>query len=205
MRKSSKLLFTGMAAAFLMAFAVGTASANHLSISSRLVIIRWTPLRFIAGSNTISCNVTLEGSFHSATIAKVNEALVGHISRGSVNSCTGGSATILNETLPWHVRYAGFTGTLPNITGINLRLISASFRVQPSGSVVCLARSTIENPARGIANENAATHVVRELTAESGAGIPLNGFLCEFAGEGHFEGVGALENGARASVTVTLI
>jgi len=205
MRTSGRTLTLALMASTILAINITTATATHLRASSALAIIRWAPLRFIAGGNTISCNVTLEGSFHSATIAKVNEALIGSISRASVNTCSGGSGTVLAETLPWHVRYSGFTGTLPNITGVTLRVISASFRLQPSGSVACLARSTVENPVRGIINESSTTHSITSMTAEPNVGIPLNGFLCEFSGEGHFEGTGAVENGARASITVTLI
>jgi len=205
MRTRGRTLLLALTATSILAINITTATATHLRSSSSLAIIRWAPLRFIAGSNTISCNVTLEGSFHSATIAKVNEALIGRISRATFNTCTGAGATVLAETLPWHIRYAGFTGTLPDITGINLRLISVSFRLQPSGSVACLGRSTQENPTRVIAQLNSSTHVVTSLVAEPNAGIPLNGFLCEFAGELHFEGAGAVESGARGSVTITLI
>jgi len=205
MRTRGRTFALALMASSILAINITTATAAHLRASSALAIIRWAPLRFIAGSNTASCNVTLEGSFHSATIAKVNEALIGNISRASVNSCTGGSATALAETLPWHVRYSGFTGTLPNITGVKLRIISDSFRVQPSGSTVCLARSTVANPIIGIVTENPTTHSITGMTAEPNAAIPLEGFLCEFAGEGRFEGTGSVENGARGTITVTLI
>jgi hypothetical protein len=205
MRKSSKLLFAGLTAAIVLSMAVASASANRLVVNEKSYRIVWSPLRFIAGGNTVSCNVTLEGSFHSATIRKVERALIGHVTRASVNTCTGGSATVLNATLPWHVQYNGFTGTLPRITGVLLKLVGASFQVQPSGSLACLAATTEERPAKGIAGVEAGT--VTELTAEAAAEIPLRGGggLCAFAGGGHFEGTGTVTKLGGGSLTIKLI
>jgi hypothetical protein len=207
MRKSSKLLFAGMLSALLLSMAVGSASANRLSVNSTLIRIRWTVLNFSAGTNVIRCAVTLEGSFHSGTIRKVERALIGHISRASVSACSGGSATVLQETLPWHLRYGGFTGTLPIIRTLLIQLVNASFAVQPSGSLRCLARTTEAAPARGIANLEAGG-VINSIAAEEGAEIPLNGEggLCRFAGEGHFGGTSNRpDNGSTGSVNITLI
>jgi hypothetical protein len=210
MRKSSKLLFAGLTAAFLMSLAVSSASASHLALNEQRFDAKWSALRFIAGGNTVTCPVTLEGSFHYGTINKVENSLIGHISRASVAnaSCSGGHATVLSATLPWHVQYAGFSGTLPNITEVQLKLIGASFAVQPTGSISCLARTSAEHPARGSVALN-TSHVATTLTAEVNAGIPLTGGLgaCSFAGEGHFEGTTAslTRLGGAGSITVTLI
>jgi len=186
MHKRSKLLLVGLASAMLLALAVSSASASRLSVNEQSWRVVWTPLSFSAGGNVVRCNVTLEGSFHYRTIVKSVGSLIGFITRAIANTCTGGSATVLTNTLPWHVQYGGFTGTLPNIATVRLSLIGASFNVRPSGLVACLARSTTENPARGIATVSGGT--ITKLTAEEGATIPLNGFLCEFAGEGTFSG-----------------
>jgi len=142
MHTRSKLALAGLAATLLMAFAVNSASANHLSVSSQNFRLVWTALTFFGegtGSteNTIICPVTLEGSFHSSTLAKVIGALIGHVTRATVvgTSCTGGRATILQETLPWHVTYEGFSGTLPRITAVRLLLRNtASFSKQTVAS-----------------------------------------------------------------------
>jgi hypothetical protein len=210
MRKTSKLLFAGLAAALLMSMAVSTAAANRLSISSQNFRVVWNPLRFIAGGNTVACAVTLDGSFHSRTIAKVLGSLIGYVNRASVaapEACTGGSATVLTATLPWHVRYAGFTGTLPRLSGVLLDMIGASFQVRPSGSLTCLARSEVNRPARGIVNIESGG-VVTGLTADRTFGIPLTGEFgfCGFGGEGVFEGTGVVTAGANTTrVSVRLI
>lgn len=117
------------ASAVLMATAVGSASAGRLSLSTRTFRVTWTSLEFSESSFGISirCPVTFEGSFHSSTIAKVSGSLIGYITRAPLASsaCTGGSgegAAFGNESLPWHIRYNGFAGTLPNITKVNLRI-----------------------------------------------------------------------------------
>jgi len=206
MRKSSKLLFASLTAALLLATAVGTSSANRLSINERSYTIRWTALRFIAAGNTVTCSVTLEGSFHSATIRKIERLLVGHITRASVAGCSGGSATVLRESLPWHVQYAGFTGRLPAIATVKLLLVGAAFQVQPSGNLACLARTSEARPAVGIAGIEEAGGVT-ELAAEVGAEIPLEGSggLCRFAGAGHFEGTGTPTKLGGGALVIRLI
>jgi hypothetical protein len=213
MRKRSKVLFTGLTAALLLALAVGTASANRLSVSAQDWEARFVSLEFIAGGSTIRCPVTLQGSFHSRTIVKTAHALIGHVSRASVigsagtGACTGGTATVLTATLPWHVTYEFFTGTLPNITGIGLLLIGASFQVQPRESLTCLARTTTTDPALGTVGVSGGR--ATELTADPSAEIPLTGSggLCVFGGEGHFGGTSRplTRLNSTASISVTLI
>jgi hypothetical protein len=118
------------AAAALMATAVGSASAGRLSLSSRTFRVTWTALEFAEPTFGVSirCPVTFEGSFHSSTIAKVAGSLIGYITRAPLASsaCTGGAgegAALGNESLPWHIRYDGFAGTLPNITMVKLRIL----------------------------------------------------------------------------------
>lgn len=79
------------------------------------------------------CQITLEGSFHSRTIVKSVGTLIGYITaaRSKNESCTGGrmwlyngterlGVTTLETSLPWHVTYEGFAGTLPNITSLRI-------------------------------------------------------------------------------------
>jgi hypothetical protein len=211
MRSRSKLLLAGAMAVLALSMGVSTASANRLSINERGVRITWARLSFIAGTNTVSCPVTLEGSFHSGTIRKVARALIGYISRAIVNGtegpCTGGTATVLSETLPWHIQYRAFTGALPRIRTVSLRLIGASFRVRPAGLVACLARTTEAEPAQGEALVNEATGAVTGLRANEEASIGLDGFLCAFAGEGHFGGIGQVFRlgTTRQDIFITLI
>ena len=162
----SKLILAGLAAALVMAFAANSASARNISIShGALFNAQWRELRFDNGGATaFACDVTLEGSFHYRTFLKVRESLLGYITRAIVNNCVnGGSATVLTTNLPWHIRYQGFQGTLPNISGIRMRLILVEFQLKDRifGST-CLSRSTNVDPAEMVARLEAGTQ--RRLT-----------------------------------------
>jgi len=76
----------------------------------------------------------MEGSFHSATIRKVLEALIGYIPRATAGRpCTGGAMTVNQASLPWHITYEGFKGILPTITEILLLLKNFNFTTEAFG------------------------------------------------------------------------
>lgn len=207
MRTRTRLLFAGLTAALLLSMAVASATANRLSVSNQRFRIVWAPLVLSNSLGVvIRCPVTMEGSFHSATIAKVRGALIGYVSRATTipGACTGGRATILQEKLPWHVRYNSFRGNLPNITGVVLDLVGAAFLIE-AGGANCTTRTTAANPGRGIAELTAG--VITGLRADETAPIPLEGeFLCAIAGTGNFSGTGTVTLlGAATSITVRLI
>jgi hypothetical protein len=142
-----------------------------------------------AGITISSCPITLEGSFHSATISKVANALIGHVSRASIGACsTEGRASILAETLPWHVRYRGFTGTLPTISGVGLSIVGMAWRITRIPLFgECLSRSTAERPFVGTAEIRRESYVggngiISSFTAESGAKIPCGSLTGEYEG-----------------------
>lgn len=125
MRTSLKLGVAALAATLLLSAAVGSASAGKLSINNQNLRITFSRLEFSASEFTIRCSVTVEGSFHTRTMAKVVGSLVGAITKSTVKqeTCTGGSAASFNgieryngtttpNTLPWHLTYEGFTGEL---------------------------------------------------------------------------------------------
>jgi hypothetical protein len=207
MGKYTRLVFAGMAATLLMAFAVGTASANRLSISNRAIRAVWSELNFNAGESTIAtCAVTLDGSFHSSTIAKVVKLLIGHVSRASVGPCSSGSATVLTASLPWHLTYEIYFGTLPRIIGVGVLLVGAAFRIGAIG-FFCLARTTTENPARGTV-EVEPGGVATGLRADEETNIPTvgsGGFGCP-SPTGNFSGTGrVMLLGNTTSIIVRLI
>lgn len=188
MRTRTKLFMVGLAAAMLMVMAVGSASANRLSINERRIRITWVSLEFEGSPfGAIRCKVTMEGSFHSATINKVVGALIGHMSRAAVSACTNGSATVLLERLPWHVTYESFAGTLPRITSATLLLRGAAFRLAQS-IISCLAitgNSAAEN-ARGIAEVGAGGET-RQIRADPNPTIDCGGLF-----SGRFNGTGQI-------------
>jgi hypothetical protein len=209
MRIRSKLILAGLAATVFMAYAVGTASATRLESSSQNFRIQWNPLIFAAGGGvSVSCPVTLAGSFHSRTISKVSGQLIGFVNVaqvGAPETCMGGQARARTESLPWHVQYNSFSGTLPRITGVTLTLVGARFEILAAGNR-CEAGTTQTNPAWGRANVNEATGRVESFTALGEHTIPLGGgFTCSFVSPGRFLGTGSVDDGAGNALTVRLV
>lgn len=207
MRHYSKMLAVGFAASLMLALAVSSASARRFELSSQSYRIVWNPLVFAGVEITnarVSCPVTLEGSFHSSTLSKVAEQLVGYVSRAIVGTpCVGGSARANTETLPWHVRYASFTGTLPNITSIVLHLVGASFVIESEAisGVKCRYTTKAGEPGIGTANRNTTTGEISGLAA--GGVIASETFLCP---RGTFSGTGRVTvQGGTAAITVRLV
>lgn len=208
MRFRSKLVLAAFAATAVMALAASSAGARRISTTAQGFRAVWASLEFSAGGFVIRCPVTLEGSFHSRTISKVCGQLIGYISRAFVREtgCAGGSGRALTETLPWHVQYLGFEGTLPNIESIRLILVGARFRVVNSNGTACLAGTTQAHPAGGIANIVSGS--VNTLRADETMRIPLGGgFVCSFAGESTFAGTAEVfvQGSTTTRITVRLV
>lgn len=201
-----KLLLAGLAATLLLSFAVASASANNLSTTDHRFRLTWASLR-LAGTAPIPevrCPVTLEGSFHSATIRKVTDAQTGHVSRTAIGTCTGGTVTIKQEFLPWRARYKSFTGTLPNITGVTMTMIGARWEFTVEG-VTCSATSTAATPGTGIMVVNSGRII--GMRAEETGVIPFEGGgICTSFGRAIFEGTATvMVLGATTSITLRLI
>jgi len=206
MRTFLKLALTAALATVALTATMGVASANRLSIDDQDFDIRWARLNFTGagGSINVSCEVTLLGRFHSATITKTRGSLIGFIDHVSVNTpgCVGGQGIPLTEALPWHVRYDSFTGTLPRITTVRLALVGARFLITASGTT-CTATTTETNPAFG----TGAVSATGQITSLAASGsIPLSGpFLCSLASPGSFSGSGVVEDLAGNLLFVRLI
>lgn len=148
--KLCKLLLAALGATVLLGALVSTASARIFRADpGQTLRTSFREVRFRLPFGITNCQVTLEGSLHSRTIAKVDQELIGYITRAELGPCSSGAATILRETLPWHVRYNGFTGELPNITSMRILVVNSSFRVREPSGVTCLARSSATEPALG--------------------------------------------------------
>jgi hypothetical protein len=188
--------------------AAGVASANRFSINSSGFRTVFRPLTFTAagGEVSMSCNFTFEGSFHSRVVVKTVGLLVGHITRASLNECRGGGMTVLAETLPWHLTYARFAGTLPTIDHIYGEVIGASLRGQPTGLPACLARTTTTNAMEALIDRDPSGGRVNTLSAGPSE-IPMSGeFGCIIAGEVSLSGTATVTQlGSTAAVTVNLI
>ena len=211
MHRYTKLLLTSLAATAILALAISSASANRLSATGgRLWRVTWTSLRFTSNfsSATILCPVTLEGSFHSATILKTAGSLIGFVTRASVRSpCTGGRASVNQGSLPWHIRYRSFTGTLPRLSGATFGLVGAEFEIEPNNGQTCRVRTEAGRPAVGTINIEAGG-VATGLTPDPNTRIGLRegSFGCGIA-SGFFEATSQTptELGTGARITITLI
>lgn len=202
MHTRSKLMLVALASALLLAAAVGSASATHLSQNEQNFKVTYSPLSFVTNIGTVRCQVTMEGSFHSRTIAKVVGTLVGYTTRVSVGTCESGTARANTETLPWHIQYAGFEGTLPNITGIQQKLIRPSFEVAGEifGITGKLCRYT--TPAQLGTNSRETT---RGIVTGQTPGTESTTSETEGCPSGRQSGTGRVSTPTGGSIIVTLI
>jgi hypothetical protein len=194
----SKLFLATIAATVLLGAVVGGASARSFSSSSQTFRLTFSRLRLAGVFGSFSCRLTLEGSLHTRTIGKVAGTLIGYITAANLGPCQEGQGTILRETLPWHVRYLSFTGTLPAITSLAINVIGYAYRIREP-LATCLLRSTAESPVVGTFNREAGGAL---LTAEMGGTILTScGVNASFSSD---RAATTVLNGT-ARITVTLI
>jgi hypothetical protein len=214
MRSTKHLLTAALAATTLLAaLATTTAFARSFSVSNTNVRAVFRPLIF-QGSNgsNVTCTVTLEGTFHYRTFLKVERTLIGYITRAIVDTPTcrseGAStnirARVLTETLPWHVRYIGFIGRLPEVT-VRLRLLRAAFDLINVPIVgTCKYNANPEGilggPEGGAINERTGNATIR---ADEAIRFPSSTFGCP---EGRFVGRAPITLlGTETPIRITLI
>jgi len=159
--------------------ASAAASANRIRVSNQNIRIAWRTLTFRTELFTVTCEVTLEGTFHSATFPKTAGLLLGYITRAISRNetCANGRVWMLNgtereegftlgNTLPWHFVYEGFSGTLPFFTSIRVGIIGMAYRIAAAGER-CLYRSTPTEPQLLFMNrEGGRTEEERSIPAE---------------------------------------
>jgi hypothetical protein len=195
-----KLTLAAVCAALLLAALVGPASAGRLSLSALRVRTTWSRINWRGALGTVECEVILNSGFHERTFVKTPLRLIGFVTAGNINRCAKGSATLLRETLPWHLRYDSFSGALPRIASITARVIGMSFRFsEPVFRIECLSATTPEAPGLFIFN--------RDTTTGATTSVALGGSIrCGGAINGSVEGntTNIVEDGG-ARLTVTLI
>jgi hypothetical protein len=203
MRNRSKLLIAAFTAAALLSFAVGTASARRIEEIERPYRMEWTSYEIRESGVIIRCPMTVLGSFHSRTISKVSGQLIGYITKVTIaeSACMNGMARALTETLPWHNRFNGFTGTLPRITGFDLVWSGARFFIRVTEGLSCLVGTEPAHPGVSILNVE-ANGTVRSVRVDETASIPLGGgILCE-GGEATEAGTGAVFAGTTGTTQI---
>jgi hypothetical protein len=182
--KRCRLLLAMLGATTLIGVVVGTASARTFSVSSQTFRTVFEPrerLEITGSFGTYRCALTLEGSLHARTIAKVASSLIGYISRSDMAECSSMGlleSRVLRETLPWHVRYRSFTGTLPNISTLAFSIIGFAMQIREGAfNLTCLGTSTAERPFV-LTYEGRASGT---MTTTCPGGMPLN---VSFGGRG---------------------
>jgi hypothetical protein len=156
--------------------------------------------------------VTLEGSLHGRTLAKSAGTLIGYIMRARTSRCSVGTAVLLSPedgqatTLPWHIRYDSFSGTLPNITRVRWHIVGLSYRVVDELEF-CLYTSTTTRPALLDLTREGVSGALTTASWFGTEAIPLvtgNTVICDQSGL--LGGSGSLTlQGSATRVTLSLI
>jgi hypothetical protein len=218
MTKRTKLIIGGLTVAIALAAAVNTATARRIEVSEQRFLVLFRELTFEAFGNQVVCSVNIEGSFHSRTISKVSGQLIGYVTEAIVNGhpCIRNNGWALNgverpqetaavQTLPWHILYLNFRGTLPTINEIELKLINAQFRVE-IGGILCLYKSTTTKWMEGQIRVEAGRVTRLKANEEKQIGLfeSQSGALCPSEGVMKGEGAVGTQVGWR-EITVRLV
>lgn len=201
-----RLFMTALLAALLLALAAGASSANRFSISNRNIRIVWSKINFSdpGGVVNVECDVTVEGSLHNGTITKTRGSLIGYVTRApQPQNCVGGAVTILQEALPFHIRYDSFTGSLPRPSGERLQIVSAAFSMNVGFN--CLYRSTAAEPLFMIDNIE-PNGLITGVTSDSTAAVPRAEGSIFCPASGRFENTGRMTGlGTSTNISLRLI
>jgi len=179
--KRFTLLLAAAGATLLFGAVISAASARNFSISNQSISAMWSRVALTGPfGGSAACHFTLEGSFHSRTTAKVQGSLIGYVTRATLGPCAAGTATILQESLPWHIRYSGFEGALPNIRSLIIHIVGESVRIRTTEEIACTFVTTAAQPGIGTTHRSTATH---EITEAGISGRIRSGAEC-FGAEG---------------------
>jgi len=194
----TKLVLATTGIVVALGLLASAASAGEFEFSEVRLRATWARMNFTGGFGAVECEVVLEKELHTRGVPKVRESLIAFVRVANVIRCARGGATALRETLPWHVRYESFTGTLPAIRSVETRIVGFAFKIrEPAFGVECLFRSTAANPVLLTYGLEAAG----AITSVSVAGvIPCGGFNLTISGTTE-----RVDNGAGVRVRIRLI
>jgi len=221
MRMLGKLTLIAFASSLLLAAAIGVASARNISTTNQNIRVTWSSLEFKSEgiATIISCPVTMEGSLHRRTIAKAPGSLIGAITRARVKqeACVNGriaafngvetyNGTAMPTTLPWHLTYNSFVGSLPAIEAVRLALQRFRFGITLPG--LCTAQVGNETDAivSSARLEESAIVDLAPLAGSNRATVIRRdaGIACPATGEAR--GIGTVSLlGATTRISLTLI
>lgn len=200
-----RVLPVSLLAGLALAVAVATADANTFTVVEQLFKSVINPITFEAAGAQVRCPLTLEGSFAQATFPKTVRSRIGSVTRATLGTCTGGTATIQREALPWAVQYGSFGGTLPGIVEATVRLVGTFVAITPGElGTTCRARTEEAEPLPVIARRSEFGELT-SIRLDESAGIRLTGgLLCEL-NRGHAAGSGNIVRPAEESVSLMLM
>jgi hypothetical protein len=208
MKLRTNAVLGGFIAALMLSTLVTPASAARLSVSmawnTRGWRATWSGLTVRSPFFTTTCPLTLEGSFHTNTFSKTRSALLGYVTEARGGSCAALlSISPLRGSLPWHLQYEAFTGTLPNIATARLKIIGFELLIRESSGITCLVRSTEASPlplslARG------AGGVITSVTVTTTISSGPECFEEAFTFEGASNSFGTPPPPPQPSTTITL-
>jgi hypothetical protein len=161
--RALKISLTGLAATLVLLFSIEPASALRALEFSRREISLLARIWTISSTNLpgrVICLVALNVTLNEFEIRKGFETAIGRV-EPRILSCIENTATILRG--PYTLNYQGFTGSLPNITGLRLKILRMGFLIDMG----ILARCLIRTDAEEFQN-------VRERTLQSYIGFRLS-------------------------------
>jgi hypothetical protein len=203
--RHAKALLVVTVAIVVLGSLVGSASASRLSMSSSTWRVTFSALtlEYREMINAATCAITLEGSFHTRSIVKRAGTLIGYVNRAATGSCSAGTAaTLLTETMPWHVRYESFSGTLPNITAVGIGIVGLAIRTRGINGTICLTITSEREPLRLRLARETLTRALLEAEAEGEAHAEGNCLFAPGRWTGRSGGVGVPGSATRISVTL---
>jgi len=175
--KMCKLLLAAVGATVLFGSLVSAAAARNFEISQQRLRATFREVEFEGGFAITRCEAILEGTLHSRTMPKVIGSLIGYITRATLGPCVNGTAMIQGERLPWHIRYSGFQGTLPDINSFITHVIGVGVRIREAGGIECLILSTAAEPVIGTYHRDASSHLTVGLGGRIRTGAECFGIV----------------------------
>ncbi len=172
MNLTKKVIFAALVAGLALTAASGAAWARTaIGVTGGPISSSASALTFEEGGEglgvNVICDITLNGELHEGPIEKVEGALIGYITEASEANCSSNlpsEAGVRFLLFPWHVQYVGFTGELPEINTVTIRVVEAGFLLlihDPifGGHIECLYKGSF----LATSNSNVATNGITNL------------------------------------------
>ena len=141
------LAVAGVVVAVALLAAVGTASANRLSVSETTIRGRSNLIEFVGSEPRfiVRCASASSTGTITRTIAKVEGTRIGGITEFGASMCVGAGFAVTTRALnmPWPGFYVSYSGTLPEITGLTGRSTVAWTLGIPALNTTCTFEGSV--------------------------------------------------------------